>query len=99
LLREEMRRVIRYLDWETTTWQVLAEERVPLDDLSAPTELGKAAYAAKQAATCRELADFYKRELSKSVGATVDSVLSPPQEDIGAELNDLFALGTFLSLL
>ncbi|KAJ7917013.1 hypothetical protein B0H13DRAFT_2231523 [Mycena leptocephala] len=41
LLREEMRR--------TTTWQVLAEERVPLDDLSAPTELGKAAYAAKQA--------------------------------------------------
>lgn len=56
------------------------------DDISALTQLGKAAYAAKQAAFHLELHEFYKDELSQSVGATVDSVLAGLDDG----LNDIF---------
>ncbi|KAJ6448514.1 hypothetical protein C8R47DRAFT_933397, partial [Mycena vitilis] len=49
LLREEMRRVLRYLDWQAAFWQKLADVPIDRDDVSAPTQSGKAAYAAKQA--------------------------------------------------
>ncbi|KAJ7601706.1 hypothetical protein DFH06DRAFT_1352163 [Mycena polygramma] len=92
LLREEMRRVLRYLEWEIARWGAMADVEVIWDELTAPTEHGKVSYAAKQAAGFRELADFYRVELSMSAGATVVSVLDVDEPDVAEELNDLFAL-------
>ncbi|KAJ6477917.1 hypothetical protein C8R47DRAFT_984594 [Mycena vitilis] len=93
LLREEMKRVLRYLAWAAAFWEELAEVPIAWDELSAPTQHGKAAYAAKQAAWLRELKDFFQRELSQSVSATIDSVTTTASENIDTDLNDLFAVG------
>ncbi|KAJ7150425.1 hypothetical protein C8R46DRAFT_876075, partial [Mycena filopes] len=53
LLREEMRRVLRYLEWETETWEQRA--KVENDKVSRETRAGMAAYAKKQADLHRRL--------------------------------------------
>ncbi|KAJ6475018.1 hypothetical protein C8R47DRAFT_986520 [Mycena vitilis] len=92
LLREEMRRVLRYLSWAASWWDERADVPVAWDEIAAPTQHGKAAYAAKQAATFRELREFYQCELSKSAQATIDSVTTAQPENIESDLNDLFAI-------
>ncbi|KAJ7715855.1 hypothetical protein DFH07DRAFT_762650 [Mycena maculata] len=93
LLREEMQRVVRYLEWQTGTWEnhgVVARTRL---DVSPAVRQGLEAYAMKQASIHRDLRVFYKQQLSVSMGATVSSVLASAQED-GAELNKFFSQGT-----
>ncbi|KAJ7038551.1 hypothetical protein C8F04DRAFT_1255829 [Mycena alexandri] len=60
LLREEMRRVLRYLEWQADWWERRKTERE--DQVSVGLQHGLAAYAAKQAAFHRRLAVFFKSE-------------------------------------
>ncbi|KAJ7506191.1 hypothetical protein B0H11DRAFT_2220108 [Mycena galericulata] len=92
LLREEMRRVLRYLEWQAGVWDARAEVAATREDLSAATVQGMTAYGSKQADMYRRLAVFYKGQLSLTVGATIHSVLAGARED-GADLNDLFGQG------
>ncbi|KAJ7473868.1 hypothetical protein B0H11DRAFT_1918683 [Mycena galericulata] len=92
LLREEMRRVVRYLDWQSAWWDTQAATADTRSDISSATQQGMSAYARKQSRVHSDLAAFYKRELSQSAGDTVTSVLAAPQED-GADLNEFFSQG------
>ncbi|KAJ7143254.1 hypothetical protein C8R46DRAFT_1167838 [Mycena filopes] len=87
LLREEMRRVLRYLEWETNTW----EERANVSNEAVPVETraGMRAYAKKQADVHRRLGAFYWRELNMSLG---DAAAASTLED-GEALNELFGAG------
>ncbi|KAJ7026086.1 hypothetical protein C8F04DRAFT_966920 [Mycena alexandri] len=97
LLREEMRRVVRYLRWQAEDWGKKGDVTVSMDDISAPTQLGKVAYAAKQAALYDELADFYKQQLSMSAEETIGSVVASEEDDIN--LVSLFSRGMFFFVL
>ncbi|KAJ7173526.1 hypothetical protein C8R46DRAFT_1215455 [Mycena filopes] len=85
LLREEMRRVVRYLHWQAAYWREKAEVTVSMDDIDAPTQLGKVAYAAKQEALHDELAGFFKQQLSLNAAATLGSLGTSD----GADMNDM----------
>ncbi|KAJ7439189.1 hypothetical protein B0H11DRAFT_1752144 [Mycena galericulata] len=91
LLREEMCRVLRYLEWQANFWEGLARITEARGDVAVPTQAGMMAYAAKQAATHRELAVFYKGQLSLSAAATVGSVLAQTEDEGLADLfNDRY---------
>ncbi|KAJ7712309.1 hypothetical protein B0H16DRAFT_1342655 [Mycena metata] len=75
LIREEMCRVMRYLEWETTTWGDRATAAAA-GDLPAATRAGQMAYAKKQAAVHRDLRLFFFAQLNVSLGdAAAASVL------------------------
>ncbi|KAK7019612.1 CxC2 domain-containing protein, partial [Favolaschia claudopus] len=57
LLREEMRRVLRYLEWQANWWRQRSELRA---DLSLETAEGLKAYALKQGAWHDKLANFFR---------------------------------------
>ncbi|KAJ6462537.1 hypothetical protein C8R45DRAFT_1064445 [Mycena sanguinolenta] len=57
LLREEMRRVLRYLDWQSRWWREREEPRM---DLPAAGAAGLRAYALKQAAWHDRIAAFFR---------------------------------------
>jgi hypothetical protein len=64
LLREEMRRVMRYLAWQSEWWRQRLEPRVDLDrEISA----GIQAYALKQADWHTRLAGFFRGKWDTSV--------------------------------
>ncbi|CAK5283699.1 unnamed protein product [Mycena citricolor] len=66
LIREEMRRVLRSLAWEVSTWQQRAVmERSDLDPVTA---MGASAYAAKQASLYARLSVHFKNRFSMSLG-------------------------------
>ncbi|KAJ7707999.1 hypothetical protein B0H16DRAFT_1746367 [Mycena metata] len=61
-----MRRVLRYLEWETATWSTRAEwlnER----EIPAATRAGMRVYALKQAAVHRVLRAFFFKQLNVSL--------------------------------
>ncbi|KAJ6464664.1 hypothetical protein C8R47DRAFT_992020, partial [Mycena vitilis] len=62
IIREEMRRVLRYLEWEASSWTARAE--ATRDDVGTATEAGLKAYALKQAYHHESLRAFYFEELS-----------------------------------
>ncbi|KAJ7913301.1 hypothetical protein B0H13DRAFT_1873983 [Mycena leptocephala] len=66
VLREEMRRVMRYLEWETWNWNSRAE--ITRDDLSPATQAGLKAYTLQQAHLHGSLRTFYFNELSVPLG-------------------------------
>ncbi|KAK6993086.1 CxC2 domain-containing protein [Favolaschia claudopus] len=57
LLREEMRRVLRYLEWQAAWWRARDQ---PRDDVAAELAAGLRAYATKQASWCDRLAVFFR---------------------------------------
>jgi hypothetical protein len=57
LLREEMRRVLRYLGWQAGWWR---EQQGLRTDWSAAVRAGAGAYALKQAAWHERLAGFFR---------------------------------------
>ncbi|KAK7045182.1 CxC2 domain-containing protein [Favolaschia claudopus] len=59
LLREEMRRVLRYLAWQAAWWRAHVSLR---DDLTFATRGGLKAYALKQAAWHDRLAEFFREK-------------------------------------
>jgi hypothetical protein len=62
VLREEMRRILRYLSWETEVWEARAE--LTRDDQPVEVQAGLKAYAHKQGDLHRSLRAFYFQELS-----------------------------------
>jgi hypothetical protein len=86
LLREEMRRVLRYLDWEAETWKQRASVR---ENESLELRQGLSAYALRHKAQYRDLATFFKAEWNLSVGAVATAVVREKPED-GADLVQLF---------
>ncbi|KAJ7164597.1 hypothetical protein C8R43DRAFT_1122474 [Mycena crocata] len=87
LLREEMRRVLRYLEWQRDWW--LARKEVRQDE-SPELRHGLEVYARRHAAMHNSLLGFFRNEWSLSVGAAARSVVEEVAED-GADLVDLFA--------
>ncbi|KAJ7927958.1 hypothetical protein B0H13DRAFT_1860717, partial [Mycena leptocephala] len=86
LLREEMRRVLRYLDWEAETWKQRASAR---ENESLELRQGLKAYALRHEAQYRDLAAFFKAEWNVSVGEAATAVVRETPED-GADLVQLF---------
>ncbi|KAJ7456847.1 hypothetical protein B0H11DRAFT_2243727 [Mycena galericulata] len=86
LLREEMRRVLRYLDWQVEWWQARVSVR---PEASPELRAGLAAYALAQASAYSELATHFQGNWSVSVGAAALSVVADPLEE-GADLVQLF---------
>lgn len=66
LVREEMRRVLRYLAWQGQWWEERKTSRG--EELSDGVRAGLAAYAARQSAFCLKLAQFFKGQWSLSIG-------------------------------
>ncbi|KAJ7899713.1 hypothetical protein B0H13DRAFT_2336971 [Mycena leptocephala] len=96
LLREEMRRVLRYLDWQARCWD---ERRVGrAGQVSAEIQHGLVAYASRQADFHRRLAAFFKSEWSISVGNAAKSLVAAAaaDDDVVPELDHLFGEGSFL---
>ncbi|KAK7000623.1 CxC2 domain-containing protein [Favolaschia claudopus] len=59
LLREEMRRVLRYLQWQSNWWRERVASR---NDVSREIGAGVGAYALKQAAWHERLAEFFRQK-------------------------------------
>ncbi|KAJ7629535.1 hypothetical protein DFH06DRAFT_1141148 [Mycena polygramma] len=89
LLREEMRRVLRYLDWEADTWRARASAR---ETESAELRHGLSAYALKHEAQYRALGAFFKAEWNLSVGEAASKLVKEEPEE-GADLVMLFEAG------
>ncbi|KAJ7121202.1 hypothetical protein C8R46DRAFT_1050687 [Mycena filopes] len=97
LLREEMRRVMRYLEWETTTWAERADGAAGEAGvgLSAELRAGKEAYARKQADMYRDLCTWFFAQLNVSLGdAAAASVLDDAE---GGGLSAMFDEGADVS--
>jgi hypothetical protein len=90
LLREEMRRVLRFLIWRAEWWDARADLRLEVD---AAMRGGLRGYAAKQARLCRRLRDHFYKEWDKPVVTgseafgTADGVADLEE----GELEELFA--------
>lgn len=72
LVLEEMRRTIKYLEWKASWWLCL---RPPLTEVYI--EEGRRAYAEKQTAMLRHLADKFKniwKPILRDAGAAVDGI-------------------------
>ncbi|KAJ7179732.1 hypothetical protein C8R46DRAFT_1160195 [Mycena filopes] len=67
ILREEMRRVLRYLEWQSAWWEAKTTSRE--EQVCTGLHGGLAAYAARQAAFHRRLAAFFKTQWSTTAGA------------------------------
>ncbi|KAJ7264739.1 hypothetical protein C8J57DRAFT_1450655 [Mycena rebaudengoi] len=91
LLREEMRRVLRYLSWEASWWEARGEIRI---DGDAAMRNGLIGYATKQALWRRRLAEFFRRKWALSVGVAAQRLEAAELErdsQTGADLEQLFA--------
>ncbi|KAJ6452140.1 hypothetical protein C8R47DRAFT_1204389 [Mycena vitilis] len=72
ILEEEMRRTLRYLEWQAAWWDARRETR---PGASAQVRGGVRAYAMKQAALHRRLAAHFKSEWDTSVRVDTDSLM------------------------
>ncbi|KAJ6448052.1 hypothetical protein C8R47DRAFT_1085105 [Mycena vitilis] len=86
ILREEMRRVLRYLEWQAGWWMVRVSVR---KGEAEALRAGLSAYAQRQAHIHAELYEFFRTEWSLSVGEAAKGIVSGPVED-GADLVLLF---------
>ncbi|KAJ7059373.1 hypothetical protein C8F01DRAFT_1255075 [Mycena amicta] len=74
LLREEMKRVLRYLRWEQEQWRARAE--TTRSDVDAETAAGLKAYALRQVSVHRRLSESFFAEWGKTVAATVKDAMA-----------------------
>ncbi|KAJ7733221.1 hypothetical protein DFH07DRAFT_780665 [Mycena maculata] len=77
LLREEMKRVLRFLRWRTMWWEIRRATR--REGVTPELLAGLQAYAARQAAIHREIARGFKRVWDQSVETAVRQAV---QEDV-----------------
>ncbi|KAJ7457085.1 hypothetical protein FB451DRAFT_1510779 [Mycena latifolia] len=89
LLREEMRRVIRYLAWQVAYWEQLRATTAARVDIGAATRHGMEAYAAKQAALYRQLSDHFRDGLSLPVDVATATITALEDEE-GPVLRSIF---------
>ncbi|KAJ7020541.1 hypothetical protein C8F04DRAFT_974156, partial [Mycena alexandri] len=89
LVREEMRRVLRYLHWQGEFWRARTESR---PDGEAGVRAGVRAYALKQSTLCARLAAFFQGEWSTSTEEMTWRVVAgaPPDYLEGTDLDDFF---------
>ncbi|KAJ7022478.1 hypothetical protein C8F04DRAFT_971465 [Mycena alexandri] len=90
LLREEMRRVIRYLAWEVKTWEARAAGAEVRTDVTEDARSGLRGYALAQSALHRKLSDHFRMEWSMNVNEATTQLTS----DVVPDLNSLFEGGT-----
>ncbi|KAJ6558636.1 hypothetical protein DFH09DRAFT_1248185 [Mycena vulgaris] len=83
LLREEARRVVRYLEWQGLWWDARVDAR---GDESKELRGGLAAYTKRQAAIYRNIAVHFRNELSGSAEGAVRAIA----EEDGDELAEFF---------
>lgn len=91
LLREEMKRVARYLEWEVETWQTRAAEAAERTDITAEQCSGLRGYAFAQAARCRDLRTYFVGEWSLNLGEATTSIVGAASD---GELAMLFGQST-----
>ncbi|KAJ7430144.1 hypothetical protein B0H11DRAFT_2166577 [Mycena galericulata] len=89
LVREEMRRVIRYLDWQAAFWEERAEKR---PDATRQVQAGAKAYARKQAWVHRRIAAHFQQTWNTPARLAAQRVLAGPLAvDLeGADLDEFF---------
>ncbi|KAJ7701955.1 hypothetical protein B0H17DRAFT_1195153 [Mycena rosella] len=92
LLREEMRRVIRYLEWQVTRWEEWRMATATCVDIDAGMHHGMAVYAAKQATFHHKICAHFRAGLSLSVDDATSSVISTIE---GEDLNAFLILHTW----
>jgi urease accessory protein UreF len=83
LLREEMRRVLRYLNWQARWWRDRIEAR---PDASGAVQAGVRAFALKQAAWHENLGGFFRTKWDISVLTAAQQLVAV--EDV--ELDNFF---------
>ncbi|KAK6974636.1 CxC2 domain-containing protein [Favolaschia claudopus] len=84
LLREEMRRVLRFLEWRAMWWE---QKRSVTHSVSADIRAGLQAYAARQASLARRLAFRFKQIWNNSAAAAVRLALED-DERMAASMED-----------
>ncbi|KAJ7728446.1 hypothetical protein DFH07DRAFT_969878 [Mycena maculata] len=89
LVREEMRRVLRYLDWQVKWWEDQVGAR---EEASQEVAAGAKAYALKQAAVHRQIADCFTKQWNTPARLAARRIMAgaPSQELEGAELDEFF---------
>ncbi|KAJ7017744.1 hypothetical protein C8F04DRAFT_1214941 [Mycena alexandri] len=94
LLREEMRRVLRYLDWEQGRWAALKVDSAGQTDVTPELRHGLQAYAAKQIALHRDLATLFREELGHPLEkATALTLAAGLEDESSGSLENLFTEG------
>ncbi|KAJ7121221.1 hypothetical protein C8R46DRAFT_929163 [Mycena filopes] len=91
LLREEMRRVLRYLDWEQKRWAALKLESSARADITAELRQGLEAYASKQVAWHGEMATLFREEMGHPLEKATALAIASGLDD--GELSTLFSQG------
>lgn len=76
LLKEEMRRVLRYLQWRADWWRA---RETRWEDLDAEVSDGLRAYAARQAAGCIAIMVHFRMKWDEKV---VRTAMEAPEVDI-----------------
>ncbi|KAJ7149496.1 hypothetical protein C8R43DRAFT_887995 [Mycena crocata] len=93
-LREEMRRVLRYLNWRAERWRERVAQR---PDVTVSVGAGIRAYALKQAAVHDRLYAFFERKWNLPVVQAARRVIAfeeARQDEDWSGLEDFFALPT-----
>ncbi|KAJ7215649.1 hypothetical protein C8J57DRAFT_1199378 [Mycena rebaudengoi] len=73
LLREEMRRVLRYLEWQTRWWRDQTSRR---SDWDAASAAGAKAYALKQATWSERLGGFLRAQWDSNAATSVQEIIA-----------------------
>ncbi|KAJ7301784.1 hypothetical protein DFH08DRAFT_723840 [Mycena albidolilacea] len=73
LLREEMRRVLRYLEWQARWWRDQASRR---SDWDPATAAGAKAYALKQATWSERLRGFLRSQWDSNAATSVQEIIA-----------------------
>ncbi|KAJ7235750.1 hypothetical protein C8J57DRAFT_1088624, partial [Mycena rebaudengoi] len=84
LLREEMRRVLRYLEWQARWWRDQGSRR---NDLDMATAAGVDSYALKQASWCMRLGGFFRSQWNLDAATSVQDIVAL---DGSSELENIF---------
>ncbi|KAJ7154378.1 hypothetical protein C8R43DRAFT_1126455 [Mycena crocata] len=89
LVREEMRRVLRYLDWQVKWW---LERVVPRPDAKREVQAGIKAYALKQAAIHRRIGTYFEDKWKQPAKQVARKVMAGPPDAAleGAALDEFF---------
>ncbi|KAJ7712961.1 hypothetical protein DFH07DRAFT_974842 [Mycena maculata] len=89
LVREEMRRVLRYLEWQVAFWMVRVDSR---PDATAEVQAGVRAYALKQADLLRRIAGHFRARWATPAKETARRVVDAEPDPMleGADLDEFF---------
>ncbi|KAJ7446844.1 hypothetical protein B0H11DRAFT_1745358, partial [Mycena galericulata] len=89
LVREEMRRVVRYLDWQVAWWEGMIDSR---QDAAPRVREGANAYARKQVWVHRRIAEHFQMTWDRPAQVVARRVLTgAPSDDLeGADLDEFF---------